>query len=385
MMSVDATRGGRILPAFLAGALMALAAFPAQAQFHAGPPPVTVAKPVVKDLIEEDEFTGRFEAAETVELRARVSGYLDKVTFEDGQIVKNGDLLFVIDKRPYEAALTRAEAEVKAAQTRLEFARGDFDRYNRLANRGTASERQMEQARQSFLQAQADMAALQSAVISARLSLSYTEIKSPLTGRIGRKLISEGNLVTADQTDLAVIVSIDPIHLYFEIDERSYIAYSRMGAGGLLMSASGGQQGLPVRAGLADEPDLPRQGRMQFLDNRMDASSGTMRARAEFANPDGFITPGLFARVEVPGSVPYRAVLVPDEAIFSDLDRRMVWVVKEDNSVEPRLIRPGPRHDGYRIVRSGLEGGETIVVSGLQRVRPGATVTPQMTELPASR
>lgn len=384
MMSVDATPSGRILPAVLAGVLMTLVAFQAQAQFQAGPPPVGAAKPVVKDIIEEDEFTGRFEAAETVELRARVSGYLDRVVFEDGQIVKEGDLLFVIDKRPYEAALTRAEAEVKAAQTRLEFARGDFDRYNRLANQGTASERQMEQARQSFLQAQADMAALQSAVISARLNLSYTEIRSPIAGRIGRKLVSEGNLVTADQTDLAVIVSIDPIHLYFEIDERSYIAYSRMGEGGLLMNAAGGQ-GLPVRAGLADEPDLPRQGRMQFLDNRMDASSGTMRARAVFPNADGFLTPGLFARVEVPGSAPYRAVMVPDEAIFADLDRRLVWVVREDNSVEARLIRPGPRHDGYRIVRDGLDGSETIVVSGLQRVRPGATVAPQMTELPTSR
>lgn len=384
MMSVDSTPSGRILPALLASVLMALVAFQAQAQFQAGPPPVTTAKPVVKDIIEEDEFTGRFEAAETVELRARVSGYLDRVAFEDGQIVKEGDLLFVIDKRPYEAALTRAEAEVKAAQTRLEFARGDFDRYNRLATRGTASERQMEQARQSFLQAQADMAALQAAVISARLNLSYTEIKSPIAGRIGRKLVSEGNLVTADQTDLAVIVSIDPIHLYFEIDERAYIAYSRMGDGGLLMNAAGGP-GLPVRAGLADELELPRQGRMQFLDNRMDASSGTMRARAVFPNADGFLTPGLFARVEVPGSAPYRAVMVPDEAIFADLDRRLVWVVREDNSVEARLIRPGPRHDGYRIVRDGLDGSETIIVSGLQRVRPGATVTPQMTELPTSR
>lgn len=384
MVSVVNSKFGRNLPALLVLGAVVFAATPALAQFQAGPPPVTVAKPVVKDIIEEDEFTGRFEAAETVELRARVSGYLDKVAFVDGQLVKQGDLLFVIDKRPYEAALSRAESAVKAAQTRLEFARSDFDRYNRLANRGTAPERQLDQARQAFLQAQADLATLQADVITARLNLGYTEIKSPISGRIGRKLVSEGNLVTADQTDLAVVVSVDPIHLYFDIDERAYIAYSRMGDGGLLMNASDGP-GLPVRAGLSDEPDLPRAGRMQFLDNRMDSASGTMRVRAVFDNRDGFLTPGLFARVEVPGSAPYRAVLIPDEAIFADLDRRMVWVVKDDNSVEPRIIRPGPRHDGYRIVRDGLNGDETIVINGLQRVRPGGSVAPQMSELPLSR
>ena len=358
---------------------------PAIAQMPGGPPPaVTVASPVVKDIIEEDEFTGRFEAVDTVTFRARVSGYLEQVLFDDGQIVQEGDLLFVIDRRPYEAALTRAGSAVRAAQTRLEFARSDFDRFNRLANRGTAPERQLEQARQSFLQAQADLATLQADVLSAELNLGYTEIRSPFTGRIGAKLVSEGNLVAADQTELAVLVSIDPIYLSFDIDERSFIAYSRMGEGGLLMEGDAGR-GLPVRAGLADEPGLPRSGSMQFLDNRIDEATGTMRARAVFPNPDGFLQPGMFARIEVPGSAPYRAVMIPDEAISSDLDRRLVWVVDDQGVATERVIRPGPRHDGYRIVREGLDGTETIVIAGLQRVRAGATVSPERVELPPSR
>jgi multidrug efflux system membrane fusion protein len=364
---------------------LAVAGGPAQAQMGpGGPPPVTVAKPVVKDIVEQDEFTGRFEAVDQVELRARVAGYLEAVRFRDGQIVREGDLLFVIDKRPYQATLRRAEAAVTAAQTRVDFARGDLERYERLARSGTAPERQLEQARQSFQQAQADIAALRADIETARLNLSFTEIRSPITGRIGRKLVSEGNLVTADQTLLATVVSTDPIHFYFDLDERSYIAYARSAAAGGMPTGRNGD-GIDVTAGLLDERTLPRKGRMEFLDNRIDPATGTMRARATFENKDGLLTPGLFGRVRVPGSAPFKGVLIPDEAIVSDQDRRFVWAVAEDGTVAARAVRPGPRIDGYRVVRSGLDGSETIVVAGLQRVRPGGKVTAQRVDLPASR
>ncbi len=349
-----------------------------------GPPPVTVAKPVVKEIVEQDEFTGRFEAVDSVDLRARVSGYLEAVKFRDGQIVREGDLLFALDQRPYQAAVARATAAVNAAQTRVDFARGDLERYERLARSGNAPERQLEQARQSFLQAQADIAALRAELETARLNLGYTEIRSPIAGRIGRKLVSEGNLVTADQTLLASVVSTDPIHFYFDIDERSFIAYTRMTADGARPSGRDAG-GFEVFAGLLDERDLPRKGRVEFLDNRIDPASGTMRARATFENKDGILTPGLFGRIRVPGSNAYKGVLVPDEAISADQDRRLVWVVAEDGGVAARLVRPGPRIDGYRVIRSGLDGSETIVVAGLQRVRPGGKVTAQRVDLPAVR
>jgi len=373
--------------ALAAAFLWAQASFAPGAFAQGGPPqapPVTVAKPVVKEIVEQDDYTGRFEAADAVELRARVSGYLEAVRFRDGQIVREGDLLFVIDKRLYQSTLARTTAAVNAAQTRLDFARLDFERFERLARSGTAPERQLEQTRQTFQQAQADIAALRADQETARLNLGFTEIRSPLSGRIGRKLVSEGNLVTADQTLLATVVSIDPIYLNFDIDERSYIAYTRRVQAGEQQSGRAGA-GFDVRAGLLDERDMPRIGRLEFLDNRIDPASGTMRARATFPNKDGLLTPGLFGRVQVPGSNPYKAVLIPGEAIGADQDRRFVWVVADDGSVAIRLIRPGPRIDGYRIVRTGLDGSERIVVVGLQRVRPGGRVTAQTIELPLSR
>ena len=373
--------------ALAASFMWAQAALAPVAFAQGGPPqapPVTVAKPVVKEIVEQDDYTGRFEAADAVELRARVSGYLEAVRFRDGQIVREGDLLFVIDKRLYQSTLARATAAVNAAQTRLDFARLDFERFERLARSGTAPERQLEQTRQTFQQAQADIAALRADQETARLNLGFTEIRSPLSGRIGRKLVSEGNLVSADQTLLATVVSIDPIYLNFDIDERSYIAYTRRVQAGEQQSGRAGA-GFDVRAGLLDERDMPRIGRLEFLDNRIDPASGTMRARATFPNKDGLLTPGLFGRVQVPGSNPYKAVLIPEEAIGADQDRRFVWVVADDGSVAIRLIRPGPRIDGYRIVRTGLDGSERIVVVGLQRVRPGGRVTAQTIELPLSR
>lgn len=349
-----------------------------------GPPPVTVAKPVVKEIVEQDEFTGRFEAVASVEVRARVGGYLETVNFRDGSIVKDGDLLFVIDRRPYQAALAQAEASLASARARQDFARLELDRVERLTRTGATAERTLDERRQQSLQAQADVAAAQAALQQAQLDLGFTEIRAPIGGRISRKLVTEGNLIRPNETLLTTIVALDPIHFYFDVDERSYLAYMRMSRDGTRPSGRDGAY--DVLIALADErvPQIP--GWTDFIENRLDAATGTMRGRAVVQNKDFFITPGTFGRIAIPGSGRYEAVLIPDEAIGADLDRRYVYVVADDGTVSQRVIRPGPRHDGYRIVRQGLTGDESIIISGLQRVRlGGGRVTPQPTTLPPVR
>lgn len=347
------------------------------------PPPVTAAKPVVKEIVEDDEFTGRFDAVGAVEIRARVGGYLESVNFRDGTIVKEGDLLFVIDRRPYQAALNQAAATLTTARARAEFARVELDRVERLLRSGNAPERTFDERRQQFATAQADIAGAQAAVEQARLDFAFTEIRAPISGRISRKLVTEGNLVKANDTLLTTIVTLDPIYFYFDVDERSYLAYSRMAKNGERMS--GRDSGFEVKVALADERRPERAGRMDFVDNRMDAATGTMRGRAVFENKDLFLTPGLFGRISIPGSGKYRGILVPDEAIGSDLDRRIVYAVGPDGTVQQKPVRVGPRIDGYRVIREGLTGDETIVINGLQRLRFGGKVAPQIVELPPQR
>lgn len=350
---------------------------------QSGPPPaVTVAKPVVKPITEWDDFIGRFEAVDQVDIRARVSGYLEKVHFRDGALVQAGDMLFTIDQRPYRNALQEAQANVTSAQVRTEFAQADLERAEQLRRTGNITDQLLDQRRQSFLTAKADLDRAQAQVRQAQLDLEFTEIRAPLAGRISRRLISEGNLVNANDTVLTNIVSMDPIHFYFDVDERSYLAYSRQHEGGARAPRATPNE---VLLTLTDEREGRRTGRMDFVDNRLDGASGTMRARAVFPNKDLFLTPGLFGRVSIRGSDPYEGILVPDEAVGSDQDRRVVYVVGEDNVVQMKPVRPGPRIDGYRVVRTGLTGKETIVINGLMRVRPGTKVTPQMTTLPAAR
>lgn len=367
--------------AALAAAILAIA--PAVAQAPGGPPPpVTVAKPVVKDIVEYDDFTGRYDAADFVEIRARVSGYLEKVAFTDGAIVKQGDLLFVIDRRPYKAALDQAQATVASARARLTYTQGDVDRAQSLQRTGNIAEQLVDQRRQAFLQAQADLDNAEGALRNAQLNYDFTEVKAPLSGRISRKLISEGNLVAANETLLTTIVSLDPIYFYFDVDERSYLAYSR----NLLMERQAGHDtGYAALVGVTDEREPSRKARLDFIENRVDQASGTVRARAVVENKDFFLLPGLFGQIRIAGSNPHRGVLVPDEAIATDQDRRIVWTVADDGSVSPVVVRPGPRIDGYRLIRNGLKGDETIVINGLQRVRPGAKVTAQRQELPPKR
>lgn len=356
--------------------------FPAAVLAQGAPPPpkVTVAKPILKDVVEQDDFIGRFEAVDQVAIRARVSGYLDKVLFSDGALVKVGDPLFTIDQRPYKAALEQADATVSSAQVRTEFASNDLDRAESLRKSGNIAEQLLDQRRTNYLTARADLDRAQAAQRQARLDMEFTEIKAPVAGRISRRLVSVGNLVNANETVLTNIVSLDPIQFYFDVDERSFLAYSRQQSG--FANAEGKIKALVA---MTDEREGTREGTLDFVDNRLDAASGTIRARAVFDNKDLFLTPGLFGRVTIRGSDPYRGVLLPDEAVSSDQDRRVVFVLGADNTVSLVPVRPGPRIDGYRVIRSGLKGDETVVVNGLARVRPGIKVDPQMATLPPIR
>lgn len=373
---------------FIRPLLVLLAAIAGSAGAHAqggpgGPPPVSVAKPVVKDITEWDDFVGRFEAVDTVEIRARVSGYLAKVHFRDGSVVKAGDLLFTIDQRPYQNAVEEARANVESAKVQLDYAQSDLERAEALRRSGNIPEQTFDQRRQAVLTARAALDRAEAQLRQTTLNLEFTEIRAPIAGRISRKLISEGNLVAANDTVLTNIVSLDPIYFYFDVDERSYLAYSRMAEGGTRPSSRSNPN--QVFVGTTDEAEPTRPGQMDFVDNRIDAASGTMRGRAVFANPDGFLTPGLFGRIRILGSGVYKGILVPDEAVGSDQDRRVVYVVGENNVVTLRPVRPGPRIDGYRVIREGLKGDETIVVNGLMRIRPGVKVAPQLVTLPPVR
>ncbi len=374
---------GRLIGGLLAGLILVALPRTGLAQAPGGPPPaVTVAKPIVKDVVEYDDFTGRFEAADSVDIRARVSGYLEKVAFQDGAIVKKGDLLFVIDRRPYKAALDQAQSSIASNQAKLTFAQGDLERAQSLQKTGNIAEQLVDQRRQNYTSARADLDNSDAILRNAQLNYDFTEVRAPLSGRISRKLISEGNIVNANDTLLTTIVSLDPIYFYFDVDERSYLAYSRMATA---EKQAGHQVPSAVRVGLTDERTAKRPGTLDFLDNRIDQSSGTIRARATVPNGDLFLVPGLFGTIQITGSPLHRGVLIPDEAVATDQDRRIVWVVAEDGTVTSRVIRLGPKIDGYRLVRDGLKGDETIVIAGLQRIRGGAKVTPQLKELPADR
>ena len=360
----------------LGGAMTAVAAQPA------GPPAVSVAKPVVREVIEQDDFIGRFDAVDTVDVRARVSGYLDKVHFKDGAIVREGELLFTIDKRTYETTLRGAEAALKSATARSQFAATDLGRADSLIRTGNISEQLADQRRQTLQTAQGDVDNARSSLDRAKLDVEFTEIRAPFTGRISRRLVSVGNLVQANDTLLTTMVSLDPIQFYFDVDERSYLAYLQ----GFASEPGGKTQRDPtVTVTLTGETDGKRQGKIDFVDIRLDQSSGTVRGRAVFDNKDAALTPGLFGRVRVPGSRPYRAILIPDEALGSDQSRRIVFAIGPDDKIVTKPVRPGPRIDGYRVIREGLGPDDVIVINGLSRARPGTQVSPKMTELPPSR
>lgn len=369
------------LPAFVAACLLALSlSAPALAQ-QPPAPPVTVAKPVVKDIVEDDQFVGRFDAVDQVDIRSRVSGYLELVHFKDGAMVKSGDLLFTIDKRPYRAAFDAAKSQVDVVTSLLDFAKTQLERAEALAKTGNMAASIVDDRRREYLSAQAQLQGAQASLRNASLDLEFTEIRAPLSGRIDRRLVSVGNLVQPDSTLLTTIVATDPIDFYFDVDERSYFAYARDARerGGTMQEGSGG---LDVVVRVADRAEVSFKGKLDFAENRIDAASGTMRVRARFPNPDGVLQPGMFGRINMPGSLPYKGILIPDEALGADQDRRVVYVVDDAGLVSAKPVRTGPRIDGYRVIREGMTGDETIVINGLMRVRPGVTVKPELVTLP---
>jgi RND family efflux transporter MFP subunit len=349
-----------------------------QAQSAPPPPPVTVASPLVQRITEWDEYTGRYEATAKVEVRARVSGYLTAINFADGATVKQGDVLFVIDPRPYQATVDSAKADLTSAEARLDLAKVQLDRASALVSQSNVSRSSYDQAVQERRAAEAAVQQTTAALQAAQLNLDFTQVKAPMSGRVSNRRVDIGNLVTGDpnSTLLTTIVALDPIYFEFDMSEADYLAYQRAVVAGKLPSTRDNATIIETR--LPDEQDWPHDGTMNFVDNQIDPGSGTIRARAILENKNLFITPGQFGRIRLPGSNAYDAVLVPDSAILTDQSNRIVMTVKDDNTVEPRVIRPGPTQPGgLRIVREGLTGQDRIIINGLVRARPGAKVTPQ--------
>jgi RND family efflux transporter MFP subunit len=345
-------------------------------------PKVTVSRPVVREVIEWNEYTGRLEAMETVEVRARVNGYLQSIHFRDGQVVKKGDLLFIIDPRPYQAELERVTAELQLAQARLELAKSDYARAQKLLQFRAISQEEADTRLATERQAEESVEAARAAVRATRLNVEFTRITAPITGRIGRKLITEGNLInggSAQATLLTTIVSMDPIYAYFEADERSYLKYVRLSQNG--KSTGSRKTSNPVYLALADENGFPHKGYTDFVDNRLDPNTGTMRVRAIFPNPDLTLTPGFFARIRLLDTAKYEAVLAPDDAIGSNLSQKFVLVINGQNIVEQRPVQLGPIIDGLRVIREGLKPEDWVIVNGVQRSRPGMRVDPQRQEI----
>jgi RND family efflux transporter MFP subunit len=348
------------------------------------PPPVTVAKPVVRDVVDNDDFIGRFQPVDQVAVRSRVGGYLQEVHFTDGSLVKQGDLLFVIDQRPFVTALNQANATLEVAKSSLKYAESEYQRAQSLSTNGSQSVSTLDDRRSQWESAQANVRGAQAAADRAALDLEYTRITAPISGRIDRRLFSVGNLIQSDQSILTSIVSLDPIDFYFDVDERRLLSFSDSARKrGSDIQLGGG--GVPVQVTIADSTQQPFKGTLNFAENHVDNDTGTMRVRARFDNHNLVLQPGLFGRVQIEASSHYKAVLVPDEAIGSDQNQRIVYLVGSDGTVTTKAIRPGPRLYGYRVVREGLTGDETIVVDGLMRARPGARVAPQLIELPQTR
>ncbi|HXX51387.1 MAG TPA: efflux RND transporter periplasmic adaptor subunit [Xanthobacteraceae bacterium] len=337
-------------------------------------PSVTVAKPVQRTVVDQNEYVGRFVAVNAIEIRSRLSGYLAEIHFTDGQMVKQGDLLFTIDRRPFEIALEQMRANLAQARANLAFAKADLQRGQSLLQNKTITEQTYDQRTQAKNVAEASVAAQEAMVHSAELDLEqYSELRAPIDGKIGDRRVSVGNLVTGgtsgNTTLLATIVSVDPIRFEFTFDEASYLRYQRFA------NKEGGiDGGVPVSLKLLDEKDFVHTGKIDFVDNAINQSSGTIRGRAVFPNPNGTLTPGMFGRIRVPGSPPYQALLIPDDAIGSEQARKYVLVVDDTDVVRQKYVTLGQLDDGLRVISDGLTASDRVVVNGLMRVRPGIKV-----------
>lgn len=345
-------------------------------------PPVDVARPLRAEVTDYNVYTGRFEAVEEVELRARVSGYLDKVSFEDGQIVKKGDLLFSIDQSTFTIAVDRAKANLRAAEAAETLAQTQFDRAEELVKRNVGTVADLDRTRAALADAAAQVQIATTELRQAELDFAFTEIRAPFDGRMSSRKVDPGNLViggTTSATLLSTIVSIDPIHFIFTASEADYLHYTRLYQNGSGTPSLSDPK--PVSIRLMDEDEFVHQGVMDFIDNSLDPNSGTITGRATLPNPDGFLVPGIFGRLRLPASHPYEAKLLPDVAIMSDQARKIVMVVDEKGTVSARPVVLGALYRGMRIIKEGLSGDELVVVNGIMRARPGASVTPQTVEL----
>src|SRR6266568_2073485 len=349
---------------------------PRAASASPSPPQVTVAKPVKRLVADRDEYVGRFVAVDSIEVRARVSGYLDAVHFKDGQLVKKGDLLFTIDRRPFETTLAQAQANLAQARANLAFAEADVVRGQSLVRGSTITQQTFDQRTQAKSVAEASVAAQEAAVRQAMLDLEFTELRAPVSGRIGDRRVAAGNLVTGGTTGnttlLATINSVDPIRFEFTMDETSYLHYVRLAGDG---TTAPGRE-VPVKLKLIDESTFSHVGKTDFVDNAIDRASGTIRGRAEFANPNATFAPGMFGRVQVAVAAPEEALLVPDVAIGTEQVRKFVLVVDRENVARPKYVTLGQVIDGLRMVTAGLAPDDRVIVNGLMRARPGVKVTP---------
>jgi RND family efflux transporter MFP subunit len=355
-----------------------------QQQVTPPPPEVSVAQPVTKEVTEWDDFTGRLEPIKSVEVRARVSGWLDSIHFKDGQEVKTGDLLFVIDPRPYEADAERARAELKRTEAQRNLAQQNLQRAEQLMQGRTIAAEQYDARRNEYDIAAANVLEAQAAAKAAELNLEFTQVKAPIDGRISRRFADEGNLVAGGSTEstlLTTIVPFNPLYATFDADERSVLKYTRLDLSGERRSSR--EAANPVRIALADEKEFSHEGTMDFVDNRLDPQTGTLRARALIDNSKGLLTPGLFVRVQLKGRGPYSAVLIPDEAIGTDQSRRFVMVVDKEGLAQRRFITTGRLYEGLRAVEEGLAPEDRVIIGGLMRVRPGMPV--KVKEAPSAK
>ena len=340
---------------------------------------MTVAKPVKKEIVEWLYFTAQTQAVNTVSISPRVTGYIDNITFKEGDVVDFGDLLFVIDPRPYQAALDQAKAQLEQSQAQQKLNDANLERANDLlAKKVIAKQDYDTTAAQKFV-GDAQVVASQAQVESAQLNLDFTQIRSPLHGRIGAQLVNRGNLVQANSTQLTTIVSIDPIYAYFYVDERSVLRYQEAVKAGKMPTAK--QATLPVWLQLENEQGYPHGGVIDFINNAFDPSTGTLQLRGRFPNLDGFLLPGAFGSVRVAGSPRYEAVLVADRAIGSDQDQKYVVIVQPDGLTKYQQVQLGPIVDGLRVIQSGLQGDETVVVEGIGKVRPNSKVSAEQTDM----
>lgn len=343
------------------------------------PPDVSVATVLVKEVRPWDEFTGHIEAVESVELRPRVSGYIERVNYEEGGEVEKGEVLFVIDQRTYRAELARARAELARAETQAELARSEVVRAEKLSKARAISTEEFDQRTSALAQAEANVRAAKSAVDVAELDLEFTEVRAPISGRAGLAHVTPGNLVSTEPnaTILTTIVSLDPVYVYFEGDERSYLRYNAMSRNGERASSRDVRN--PVRVGLSSDIGYPYEGEMVFMDNRVNPDTGTIRARALLPNPERIFTPGLFARVQLAGSDTFRAMLIDNKAVLTDQDRKYVYIVGDDGSAQRRDVQLGRMIDGLRVVEAGLEPNDRVIVHGVQKVfMPGMPVNAQV-------